>query len=62
MDMKCLFLGVIFDRVAPELAADAGLTVAAEWQLRCAVHERVDPYGAGPDAAPDSNGGVDVAS
>jgi hypothetical protein len=62
MDMECLFLGVVFDGVSPEFAADAGLAIAPKGKLGRAIHECVDPDGSGANAAPDPHRGIDVAA
>ena len=60
MDVERLLLGVVLDRVAPELAANARLAVATERKLRSSVHEGVDPNRARADPAADANRCVDV--
>src|ERR1700722_2209198 len=60
MDVERFFLGVVFDGVSPEFAANAGLAIAPERKLWCPIHERVDPDSSGAHPAADAESGIDV--
>ncbi len=61
MQLDGFEFGKFFDRKPAKFAALPAFFVPAEWKFGVAVHERIHPNRAGPNAAAHRQGGIEVA-